>query len=91
MMEGHWCQSGRDDARGGGREGGDRRYSREGEAHVRGGIEAFVDDGVVPSQLQQDCEDRPGDAAASDDDFCAGHGVGKGSVSYGSWLEKSTG
>ncbi len=52
------------------------RHSREGETHVAGGVEAFVDDGIVPPELEQDAQDGSGDAAAGDDDFrCCSHVV----------------
>ena len=47
----------------------------EGKAHVGGGVEAFVDDGLVPLELEQDSEDRPGDSTACDDDLRSRHSV----------------
>ena len=65
-----------------GRRGGD---VPEGKAHVCGSIEAFVDDGVVPLELEQDPQDRPGDATAGDDDLRSRHSGAFRPLAYGGY------
>ena len=46
---------------------------REGEARVGERIEAFVDDGLVPLELEEHPQDRSGDATTGDDDLGSSH------------------